>query len=797
MLKVFGCLRDQHDLRLVAVAALICVLSCFTASALLSRAQRAVGRQSLLWVGIASFEFGCSVWSLHFIAMLAFMPNLRVAYDVETTIGSLVIAIIGAICGFTIVTFGERTAARVLGGAVVLTLAIGAMHYTGVEGMRLEGRFSLDPITVAWSFAPCAALCVAAVAAMTKLESFARQAVVTVLLSAAICSLHFVGMSAIRIHLGLGSEPPGALLGSGALASVVATTSISLVLLSLALSIMDRMLCDRACEEKDRLRKLTAVSFEGLLIEKDGLIIDANPRLCGFVGRSLSELIGTPVASLFAASTSVDGEAASWTLEVSGHFLRRAGGALMPVELLARPVGVERNKATAIAVRDLTARRDSEAALHRLAHHDPLTGLANRVLLDVRMRQAFESTQPVQRGAVLCLDLDRFKSVNDLLGHAAGDKLLVEVSLRITALLRQTDTLARLGGDEFVIMIPDVTDMPACQSLAQRIVECMSEPFALDDQHVVVGVSIGIARYPEDGRSGEELLRCADIAMYRSKEEGRATYRLFEAEMDAELQQRRALERDLRVAIALEQLQLYYQPLVSCETGAVEGYEALLRWDHPTRGFVSPADFIPVAEESGLILSLGQWVIRTACAAAVAWDAPLRLALNLSPAQFKQTDLVANVVAALADTGLQPARLEIEVTEGVLINNPERAVSILSDLRALGIKVSLDDFGTGFSSLSYLRQFPLDKIKIDHSFIKDVGRDERSTSIVRAIVALAHSLGLTVTAEGVETQGQLDLLQAHSCNQVQGYLLGRPASVARPTRARNLQSDPLLERASA
>ena len=798
MLRVIGCLRDQHDPRLVALAALICILSCFTASTLLSRAQRTLGRSRLLWIGVAGFEFGCSVWSLHFIAMLAFMPHLRIAYDVGMTLGSIVVAIAGALLGFLIAAPGRRTPLRVLSGALMLTLAIAAMHYTGVEAMRLEGRFTLDPATVAWSFALCAALCIAAVAAMTKLESVWRQSLVTVLLSAAICSLHFVGMSALRIDLGLGSAVSGALLGSGALAWVVATMSISLILLSLALSIMDRMLCDRACEEKDRLRKLTAVSFEGLLIERDGVIIDANTRLCEFSGRSLPELIGTPVATLFAGSTSVDSEAASWTLEASDHFLRRANGPPMPVELLAQPVGIERNRAVAIAIRDLTARRDSEAALHRLAHHDAVTGLANRLLLDLRMRQAFESPQPVQRGAVLCLDLDRFKSVNDLLGHAAGDKLLVEVSLRLAAQLRQSDTLARLGGDEFVIMMPDATDMPACRSLAQRIVQCMSEPFVLDDQHVVVGVSIGIALYPQDGRCGEELLRCADIAMYRSKEDGRGTYRLFEAEMDAELQQRRALERDLRVAIEREQLQLYYQPLVSCETGAIEGYEALLRWYNPTRGFVSPADFIPVAEESGLILPLGQWVIRTACAAAAAWDAPLRIAVNLSPAQFKQIDLVASIVAILADTGLLATRLEIEVTEGVLINDPERAVSILSDLRALGIKVSLDDFGTGYSSLSYLRQFPLDKIKIDRSFIMDVGRDEKSAPIVRAVVALAHSLGLTVTAEGVETQGQLDLLQNQSCNQVQGYLLGRPAPLAR--HARNWageKSEPLVEPALA
>ena len=309
--------------------------------------------------------------------------------------------------------------------------------------------------------------------------------------------------------------------------------------------------------------------------------------------------------------------------------------------------------------------------------------------------------------------------------------------------------LARVGGDEFVILMPDAADIGACRSLANRIMQCMVEPFRLDDHQVVVGVSIGIALFPQDGRTSEELLRCADIAMYRSKEEGRGTYRLFEAKMDAELQHRRALERDLRVAVDDEALELFYQPLVCCETGAIEGYEALLRWRHPTRGFISPAEFVPIAEGSGLILPLGQWVLDTACAAAAAWDTPRRVAVNLSPAQFKQPDLVERIMGTLHRTGLPASRLELEVTEGVLINEPERAIALLSNLRSSGIRVSLDDFGTGYSSLSYLRQFPLDKIKIDRSFINDLGVDEKSAAIVRAVVALAHSLGLSVTAEGV------------------------------------------------
>ncbi len=781
MLRVFRCLVDHHDPKLVVLAALICALASFTASALLSRAQASSGKQKLLWVGVAAVEFGCGVWSLHFVAMLAFMPGMPVGFNLAATVWSVVIAVLGSFFGFLPAASQRRDPISVIGGAAMLTLAIGGMHYTGVAAMRLDGSFSLDPVYVTCSVGISAAFCIAATISMAQLSTVGRQALTTAMLSAAICTLHFVGMSAMNLHAGMARSMSGALISSSALALVVAASSIALVLLSLALSIVDRLLCERACEEKARLRKLAAVSFEGLIIEQAGIIIDANERMGEFSGCTLTEIIGKPVGAILARASASDDGVATWSAAGGEHVLRRTGGSTMPVELLAQSIAFDKGNATAIAIRDLTARRDNEAALHRLAHHDALTGLANRVLLGTRMRQAFESMhQPVRRGAVLCLDLDRFKPVNDLLGHAAGDKLLIAVSLRLAALMRQSDTLARVGGDEFVILMPDAADIGACRSLANRIVQGMLEPFRLDDQHVVVGVSIGIALYPQDGRTAEELLRCADIAMYRSKEEGRGTYRLFEAKMDAELQNRRALERDLREAVDGEDLELFYQPLVGCETGEIEGYEALLRWQHPTRGFVSPAEFIPIAEESGLILPLGDWVLDTACAAAAAWDEPYRVAVNLSPAQFKQTDLVERIMSSLDRTGLHPSRLEIEVTEGVLIGEPERAISLLSSLRSFGVRISLDDFGTGYSSLSYLRRFPLDKIKIDRSFIDDLGVDEKSASIVRAVVALAHCLGLSVTAEGVETQSQLDSLQSQLCNQVQGYLLGRPGPLERP-----------------
>ena len=426
---------------------------------------------------------------------------------------------------------------------------------------------------------------------------------------------------------------------------------------------------------------------------------------------------------------------------------------------------------------DVTERHAANARISFMAHYDALTGLGNRVLFDQRLGEMLEeATRSGDQVAVLGLDLDRFKPVNDMLGHAAGDKLLAAVAKRLASVVRASDLVARLGGDEFAIVVPLADDGPlAHQALADRIVEDLSAPFTIDDQPVVIGVSIGIALFPHDGSVGNELLRCADIAMYRAKEEGRNTFRVFEAAMDKDLRERRALERDLRTAVDDEALELYYQPLVCCGTQLVQGYEALLRWNHPVRGSVPPSVFVPLAEETGLILKLGQWVLETACRTAASWVEPVRVAVNLSPVQFRHHELAPMVLGAVARSGLDPARLEIEITEGVLMDDPARAVEVLTVLRAAGIRISLDDFGTGYSSLSYLRQFPLDKIKIDKSFIDEMDSDPQAASIVDALVSLAHTLNLSVTAEGVETPEQLRALRGQMCDQVQGYLLGRPA----------------------
>jgi diguanylate cyclase (GGDEF)-like protein len=420
---------------------------------------------------------------------------------------------------------------------------------------------------------------------------------------------------------------------------------------------------------------------------------------------------------------------------------------------------------------DITERHRSEAKIAFMARHDALTGLPNRVVLRERLDQVINGARDGGgQFAVHVLDLDRFKEVNDALGHPIGDALLKAVARRLRACVRDSDTLARLGGDELCIIqaVADPTADPA--ALAKRVIEVLSEPFDLQEHHVTVGVSIGIAVTPADGSDADTLIRSADLALYRAKSDGRGRFCFFEHEMDLRMQTRRILERDLRNALIANEFELHYQPLFSLEREAICGCEALLRWNHRTRGMLSPGDFIPLVEETGLIIPIGEWVLRRACAEAATWPHDIKVAVNLSPAQFKCKTLVEAIVAALAASGLNPQRLELEITETVMLEDTDGAFATLQRLRNLGVRIALDDFGTGYSSLSNLRKFSFDKIKIDRSFVGDLGQaDVDALAVVRSMVQLGASLGIATTAEGVETREQLDQLRAEGCTEIQGH----------------------------
>jgi diguanylate cyclase (GGDEF)-like protein len=423
---------------------------------------------------------------------------------------------------------------------------------------------------------------------------------------------------------------------------------------------------------------------------------------------------------------------------------------------------------------DVTERRQAEAKIIHMARHDALTNLPNRLLLQDNMEQALSRGD---RLAVMFLDLDRFKSVNDSLGHSIGDALLCAVTERLQCIVSAGDTVARLGGDEFAIVQSYATPGSASE-LAGKIIEALVDPFDVLGHQMVIGTSIGIAMAPTDGKVPDQLLRNADMALYRAKADGRGTYHFFQPDMDAQMQERRRLELDLRKALLANQFELYYQPLIDAVTREVSGFEALLRWNHPERGVIGPDDFIPVAEEIGLVVPLGDWVLKQACRDAAHWPAKLTVAVNLSAAQFRNPMLPLSVVSALAQSGLAAARLELEITESVLLQDDRAVLDALHQFRGLGVRICMDDFGTGYSSLSYLRSFPFDKIKIDRSFVHELGRKPDCAAIIRAVMQLGSSLGMITTAEGVETEEQFDILRAEGCMQLQGFLFSKPVPSA-------------------
>jgi diguanylate cyclase (GGDEF)-like protein len=428
--------------------------------------------------------------------------------------------------------------------------------------------------------------------------------------------------------------------------------------------------------------------------------------------------------------------------------------------------------------KDITERRRAEAKIEYMAHHDALTDLPNRLQLYEQLRQLLARTRQGQHVAVFCLDLDRFKDVNDAHGHPVGDLLLKAVADRLRECIRDVDLVARLGGDEFAIMQAGASQPTEATALASRLIEVIGAPYELDGKQVTVDLSIGIALAPGDGLDSEQLLKNADMALYRAKADGHGLYRFFEPEMDARMQARRNLEIDLRKAIANGEFELFYQPLVDMKTEYVTGFEALIRWHHPERGMIPPLDFIPIAEETGLIVPMGDWVLRQACAEAATWPGNVKIAVNLSPVQFKNKVLLPSVVSALAASGLSPNRLELEITESVLLQDSGATLAVLHELRGLGVRISMDDFGTGYSSLSYLRKFPFDKIKIDQSFIFDMSDHDDSLAIVRAVIAMGSGLGIATTAEGVETAEQFKRLKLEGCTEVQGYLFSPPRPAA-------------------
>jgi diguanylate cyclase (GGDEF)-like protein len=578
-------------------------------------------------------------------------------------------------------------------------------------------------------------------------------------------------------------QPPLAMLAG--VAGVCATLGIGVgwALRRLALRVMDRVLSE---QKGENLRFDTAINnmSQGLcFFDGDERLIVCNRRYAEMYGLSLDILRpGTTLREIVDLRFEVGSCPAmsredylAWRNSIaisdrpSDTATELANGRIFAIHHQPMPGG-----GWVATHDDITDRRRTEAQIERMARSDVLTGLANRVQFRERLNDLLLQSRATDSVALLLVDLDRFKAVNDTLGHPIGDKLLCAAAQRLRQFVRQNDLVARLGGDEFAIIQTGASQPAAAKSLADRLVHGFAEPFEIGDDQVQVGASVGVALSPDDGVDPDELLKRADLALYDAKSTGRGTLSFFRSEMNERAQGRRALEIDLRQAEARGELELHYQPILALNTNRVTCFEALLRWRHPVRGMVMPDSFIPLAEETGLIESLGVWVLREAFAQATTWPSHVGIAVNLSPVQFKSGKLLGVVAAALTGSGIEPQRVELEITESVRLTEDAANLVTLHELRSLGVRICLDDFGVGYSSLSYLRSFPFKKIKIDRSFIRDVVDNTEAAAIVRAITTLGASLGMLTTAEGVELPEQVQVLRSLGCDEAQGYLFSRP-----------------------
>jgi diguanylate cyclase (GGDEF)-like protein len=767
-------MRDMHDGRFVLLAAVVCAIGTYASFALAHHAARASGAPRLRWGAVSIVTSGCTAWATHFIVLLAFKPGMPAAFDPMLTGVSLACAIVGIGAGVSISLRVRRRSLHFVAGLVV-GLGVTTLHYVGQSAYLVQGTVTWNMWLVALSIVlslPTSGF--AMIAASSRLARMRLAAPPLLLLSIAL--LHFCGMAAMTLRFDPAQRLPADAITPDAITPVVAGVSSLLIVLAVLGWRFEIAAKARLKRDRRRLRELADVALEGLLICQGDIIVTANNSVEFMAGHIPGALAGSYVSALL-PGLDVTSMPEREEREID---LVRADGGQVPVRVLRSEVTLGHKVQTVIAVRDQRERLKTEARIQELAYTDALTGISNRVRFFDQLALHTASRRSADRPcAVMMIDLDRFKFVNDTLGHATGDVILRMVADRLRSTLRESDVVARLGGDEFAVMQVAADEPEAAFALAARIVAVVeSRPFMVDGQPIHLGASVGVALCPGDGEDPADLMQKADLALYAAKAEGRATFCRYDVSLDEKMRARRAIEAGLRTAIAEGQLELHYQPLVDAATGCITSAEALVRWNHPERGLIPPAEFIGIAEETGLILPLGEWVLRTACAEAASWPANMGVAINLSPVQFREKSLVDIIAAALEAAGLAADRLDLEITEGVLLADEEGTMQTLNELVGLGVRVSMDDFGTGYSSLSYLRKFPFDKIKIDQSFVSQLPEDDESAAIVRAIITMAKCLGMTTTVEGVETQAQFAFSVDAGCDTLQGYLISRPLPVA-------------------
>ncbi|MGU3668111.1 EAL domain-containing protein [Methylobacterium sp. A49B] len=793
MYRALACLTDEHTLWVLPLAACVCWISCCVALQLEQRV-RSGGSWATAWLLAASFSAGAGIWSTHFIGMLGYDPGVVIGYEAATTLLSLIVAFTAALVAFALMRAAPHGAAwaGIIAG-LLLGGGIACMHFLGIAGVVLPGHFAWDPALVSAALLCGCGLSAAALAIHIRRAEARSRIIAATVLTGAIASLHFLAMAAARAVPDPAVVTPDLGLARGALALGIAILmAVILAFAALALMLDHLRTINAALARQSTILREKTLLLDATLDNMDqGLImVDARGVVQVCNERALA-LLDLPRAMMqdrpsykavlrhqlrHRERNRTDRSFRDW-IERGGaeqahvHERLRPNGIVLEIRTVPLPEGGFVRTFT-----DITQRKKAEAEIARLARHDILTGLPNRGLFREHLdRRLSEIASKGGAAAVLYIDLDGFKGVNDTLGHQVGDILLCAVADRLRIAVGD-GVVARLGGDEFAVLLAGGRQEAA--DVAAQLVALFEAPIQVGEIRIGVGLSVGIALAPEHGTSPECLYRRADLALYRAKAEGRGTYRVFATDMDEEAEERHALESDLRQALADGSLDLHYQPQVDGASGKLLGFEALVRWLHPVRGPIAPTVFVSLAEESGLIVALGDWVLREACREAASWASELKVSVNLSPRQLLKPDLPETVLAVLAETGLSPDRLELEVTESVIINDMSRAIGILRRLKSFGIRISMDDFGTGYASLATLQAFPFDKMKIDRSFIAQLESDPQAAVIVRAVLSLGRSLRMSVVAEGVETPAQRRFLADEACGEMQGYLFGKPGPIS-------------------
>ncbi len=796
-------LTASYDIRLVVLSLVIAVIGSCTALDMAGQVAAASGRARHLWLAGGAIALGISIWAMHFIAMLAYQLPIPITYVFSTILISMAVAIVGSGIGLFVVTRQPLSRLLLLSGGVFVGLGIIGMHYTAMSAMVLQAVPLYDLKLVLLSDLWAVALALGALwlafhpSAQTIVGETPREIGSAILAGAAIDGMHYIAMAAVSFQPAFKLLPDSG-IDNHVLAITIGTATLLVLLLgSLASFFGQRLSAETARaealrESEERYQSLYDLAPDAYFsIAVDGTFKSVNQSGADALGYSKAELIGQSgwltvyeadreriqqwVERIFREKV-VNSEIELRKVRKDGSTLWVFQGSQLLFDKDETPLELR------MIFRDITERKRAEDTLVQNAFHDALTGLPNRALFMDRLGQAVEQVKRHEDYlfAVLFLDLDRFKMINDSLGHLLGDQLLIAIATRLKACLRPTDTVARLGGDEFTILLEDIQDVSDAIRVANRVEEELALPFELDGQEVFISASIGITLSMTGYDQPEDVLRDADIAMYRAKNQSSARYEIFNPDMHARAVALLQLETDLRLAIERQEFRLQYQPIVSLETGRIVGFEALIRWQHPQRGLILPAEFIPIAEETGLIARICQWVIRTACSQLRQWQLQLpttpllTISLNLSGKQFTQLNLIDQVNQILQETGLAASGLRLEITEGAIIDGAESTAATLLQLRELGVQLSIDDFGTGYSSLGRLYRFPINGLKIDSSFVSQLGIDAASSEIVETIVTLAHKRGVDVTAEGVETAEQLAQLRALKCEYGQGYFFSQP-----------------------